>query len=64
MQKEINTFNRLSINNRWKKRRIQRSDNWVIIGIQLWWCSPYDYCYKICLLGIDFQFWFKRSFKD
>jgi len=61
-RKEINKFNRFNINNRWKQSKIQRSDNWLIFGVQTWWASPYDYCYKIGLFGIDLQIWFKRSF--
>ena len=63
-QKEISKLNRFVINNRWKRPKYSRQDSWTIIGITKWWSGVYDYCWKVCIFGVDFCFWFKREFKD
>jgi hypothetical protein len=55
-------FDRIAVTNRWKRPKYSRNSDWVIVGVQEWWASHEDFCYKLCLFGIDFQFWFKRDF--
>lgn len=62
MKTEPIKFDRLSIMNRWKQHKYSRNCSWVILGFQVWWSGPESFCYKICLFGIDFQFWFKKIF--
>lgn len=52
-------FHRFAFLNRWKER--YPNGDWVIFGFAKWWCFWDSYCYKICLFGLDFQFWFKRE---
>lgn len=60
--KEKISFDRMFINNRWKRKTYSRNCDWVMIGIAKNWSGPNDFCYKLCLFGIDLCFWFKREF--
>lgn len=57
-------FDRLIVNNRWRKRHYSRLDTWVLFGLQEYWAGPHDMCWKICLFGIDFCFWIKRTWVE
>jgi len=56
------TFDRLAIMNRWALKSYSRNCDWVVFGFHIWWSSPKSFCYKLCLFGLDFQFWFNREF--
>lgn len=57
-------FDRINFSNRWKQSRIGRGSDWTIIGISEWWCSPTEFCYKICFFGLDLKIWFSRIFSN
>ena len=61
-ERKLIKYSRFALNNRWKRSRISRTDQWVIVGIQEYWASPNDFCYKLCFFGLDFCFWFRRDF--
>lgn len=56
-------FRRVALRNRWTERWYELNDG-TIIGIEVWWAGPKDYAIKLCLLGFELQFWFKREFID
>lgn len=62
MKKEKSTYDGFLINNRWKQKKLRRSSDWVVIGIHTYFSSPHRFYWKICFLGIDFVFCFKREF--
>ena len=59
--KETISFDRFSLMNRWKQIKINRSDNWLIFGIQERYYTDY-LCYHIGFFGLDLQIWFVRKF--
>lgn len=56
------SLDRIITTNRWRQSRIQRSGDWVIVGIQRWWFNPLEYEYRICFFGFDIRIWMKRKF--
>ena len=54
-------FDRLVINNRWKRPFYSRDGSWVIFGIGIRYFSPLEYEYYFNFFGIDFRFWFIRA---
>lgn len=59
-----NKFDRLVINNRWKRPFYSRSENWVVFGFGIKWLSHAEYEYYFSFFGIDFRFWFIRKISD
>lgn len=56
------SFDRIYFDNRWRRSRIGRPCDWVLIGISMWWAGPLQYRYQIAVLGFSINIWFKREF--
>lgn len=52
------TFDRLIVNNRWKRPYYSRSSNWVYFGVSTKWFNPTECEISLHFFGIDFRFWF------
>lgn len=53
-------FERLFVKNRFKEKKSRKDGDRVIFGVQKWWSSPDEYCYKFCFFGLEIHVWFKR----
>lgn len=51
-------FDRLVINNRWKRYFYSRSESWVYFGFSTKWFNPENCEFIFHFFGIDFRFWF------
>jgi hypothetical protein len=61
MKKETIKYERIYFKNRWKEHKYSRNCDWTIIGVSKWWCSPYNFCYKLCFFGLEVHIWFNRT---
>ena len=53
-------FDRITIHNRWKRPRWDRSGSWLIIGVYKYKYSAEEYGYFIGAFGITVYIWIKR----
>ena len=56
-------FDTIVFNNRWRRKKWNRSGEWCIIGIGKRFFSPEAFEYYLNFFGFDLRFWFKREFK-
>jgi hypothetical protein len=60
MKRYNHSFDRIVINNRWKRKWYSRSDNYCYLGIGKRYFSPTDYEYYISFFGIDIRVFIKK----
>jgi hypothetical protein len=54
-------YKRFHFYNRWVDKRYLRPSNWTYLGVLQRWASYDSMCYKICLFGLEFSFWFEEK---
>lgn len=62
MRRYKHTFERITFDNRWRRKIWNREDNWLIFGCYLKWFGHLEYEYQIGLFGLRLRIWFKREF--
>jgi hypothetical protein len=54
-------FERIFLNNRWRRYPYGFSGDWTIIGIQQYYSGWDSFFIGICFFGLELRFWFKKE---